>query len=147
MPPQRVDSMKGKSLSNDKAELPLIFYKIRTVRTNAERRSWQRRARIALAARSDLTEAERHEVAAVWSKPDPERYDSPALRKLLGQAPKPERWQTKDAHAVTRAAFDRRTGERRNKQPKQATECKRLNFGSAANEDTWPRPVQLVLIS
>ena len=141
--------MQGKSLSHSygKADLPLIFYKIRTVRTAAERRSWQRRARIALAARSDLTDYERHEIAAVWSKPDPERYDSPALRKLLNQSPEPARWQNKDAHAATRAAFDPVTGAKRAKQPKHGTESRRLNFGSAANDAAWPHPVQLALIS
>jgi hypothetical protein len=47
------------------------------------RRSWMRRARMALAMRSDLTAAERHEIMCVWSRAEVSHIASPALSKVL----------------------------------------------------------------
>ncbi len=76
--------MRGKSLTPDNSNLSFIFYKIRTTRAGTPlRRSWQRRARIALAKLDWLTPAERHEIACIWSRQDCQRYNSPALRKYM----------------------------------------------------------------
>jgi hypothetical protein len=60
--------MRGIELTRPTDDLAYIFFKIRESRWQNVRRSWQRRARLALAKRTDLTPAERHEVCAVWSK-------------------------------------------------------------------------------
>jgi hypothetical protein len=77
--------MRGIELTRPTDDLAYIFFKIRESRWQNVRRSWQRRARLALAKRTDLTPAERHEVCAVWSKSDCSRIDSPALSKFLGR--------------------------------------------------------------
>lgn len=76
--------MHGKALTRSSHDLPFLFYKIRCCRKgSAERRSWQRRARIALAALDWLTPAERHEIMCVWSRINVSNIDSPALRKFI----------------------------------------------------------------
>lgn len=96
--------MRGKALTKATDDLSLIFFKIRTTRDPKTRRSWQRRARVALAKLDFLTDAERHEIACVWSHKDGIYIDSPALRKLL-KMPKLES-QTRPAKAYTRRRFD-----------------------------------------
>lgn len=76
--------MRGKERTRPTDDLSYIFFKIRETRDDKTRRSWQRRARLALAKRTDLTPAERHEVCAVWSRSDCQHIDSPALSKCLG---------------------------------------------------------------
>lgn len=95
-----------RSYSKPDQPLSTIFYRIREARDKATRRSWQRRARLALAKVPGLTDAERHEIAAVWSRPDSMRYDSPALRKLLGFRCPALPGQTIPAHRAMRCAFD-----------------------------------------
>lgn len=85
-------------------DLALIFFKVRSARTQGERKSWQRRARIALAKLSHLTDQERHEVASVWAQPNVSRIDSPALRKLHHRTHANES-ETAKARQFTRAAF------------------------------------------
>lgn len=76
--------MRGKELTRPTDDLSYIFFKIRETRDTRTRRSWQRRARLALAKRSDLTPQERHEICSVWSRSDCQHIDSPALSKCLG---------------------------------------------------------------
>ncbi|WP_370678414.1 hypothetical protein [Comamonas sp. GB3 AK4-5] len=79
--------MRGKSLTRSSYDLPYLFFKIRCASPGTpERRSWQRRARIALAALDWLTPAERHEIACVWSRSNVSHIDSPALRKFLAHS-------------------------------------------------------------
>jgi hypothetical protein len=94
---------KAKTLKTD--DLSYIFFKIRETRDSKVRRSWQRRARLALAKRTDLTPAEQHEVCAVWSKSDCNRIDSPALSKCLGR--KHIKFEgSRPASCVVRKLFD-----------------------------------------
>ena len=98
--------MRGKARTpQTKADdLAYIFFKIRTCRDTATRRSWQRRARESLAKVAHLTDAERHEVASVWSQPNVEQIDSAAMRKLQGRADGPNEWETIPAKRFTRRA-------------------------------------------
>lgn len=100
------DDVRGKARTPQvKADdLAYIFFNIRTSRDTATRRSWQRRAREALAKVAHLTDAERHEVAAVWSKPNCNHIDSPALRKLQGRTDGAHEWETVSAKRFTRRA-------------------------------------------
>ena len=82
--------MQGKDRTRPTNDLGLIFYQIRTTRDKATRKSWQRRARLALAAIDTLTPAERHEIMCVWSTQECHLTNSPALNKLLGRESKPE---------------------------------------------------------
>lgn len=99
--------MRGKpNTPNFKADdLALIFYKIRAARDTPTRRSLMRRARMALALRTDMTDSERHEVMCVWSKRDMSNVDSPALRKLFGHARDAHDWETVPARRHTRRSF------------------------------------------
>lgn len=63
-------------------DLSRIFWEIRMCRKANVRRSWMRRARLALAKRSDLTAAERHEIMCCWSRAEVCHIASPALAKL-----------------------------------------------------------------
>ena len=94
--------MHGLSRTPNTFDLNLIFFKIRESRIPETRRSWQRRARIALALRDDLTPAERHEISAVWSQPNSHQIDSPAMSKLFGKAHNPQPHQTIAAKSFTR---------------------------------------------
>jgi len=76
--------MRVRELTRPNSGLAHIFWNIRSERRPNVRRSWQRRARQALATRGDLTPAEQHEVIAVWSRHDCHLIDSPALRKITG---------------------------------------------------------------
>lgn len=97
--------MRGIELTRPTDDLAYIFFKIRESRWQNVRRSWQRRARLALAKRTDLTPAERHEVCAVWSKSDCSRIDSPALSKCLGR--KHIKFEgSRPASSVVRRRFD-----------------------------------------
>lgn len=98
--------MQGKPRSQKSDDLPYIFFKIRESRCPKTRRSWQRRARIALASRADLTEAERHEICCVWSKSNAGQIDSPAMSKLQGKEHRPQPHQTISARSCTRRRFD-----------------------------------------
>lgn len=94
--------MHGLSRTANTFDLNLIFFKIRETRCPKTRRSWQRRARIALARRDDLSPAERHEICAVWSQRNAHQIDSPALSKLHGKAHAPQPEQTISAKSFTR---------------------------------------------
>ena len=98
--------MRGAPLSPKygPTDLSLIFFKLRTTRDRATRRSLQRRARLALNQVPTLTPAERHEVCAVWSRRDMGNIDSPAMRKLLKQDG-PHDWQTVPVKRYTRMAM------------------------------------------
>ena len=96
---------QGKEKTRPTEDLSYIFYKIRETRDSKVRRSWQRRARLALQKRTDLTPAERHEVCTVWSKSDCNRIDSPALSKCLGRA-HIHFEGTRPASSVIRKRFD-----------------------------------------
>ena len=122
--------MRGVSLSQAYGpdELALIFFKIRTTRDRATRRSLQRRARIALSLIPGLTDAERHEVAAVWSQRDQSNIDSPAIRKLQGDERKAYDWETIAAKRYTRRA----TGVKKPGIPRLGT--------VAANDATYQFP-------
>lgn len=98
--------MQGKPRSQKSEDLPYIFFKIRESRCTKTRRSWQRRARLALAKRVDLTEAERHEICCVWSKSNVGQIDSPAMSKLQGKEHRPQPHQTISARSCTRRRFD-----------------------------------------
>lgn len=127
--------MRGKALTPayQASELSLIFFKIRATRDKLHRRSLMRRARLALAARTDLTPAEQHEVMTVWSRADVQHIDSPALRKLLRlPGTQAREWEVQPAQQHRRASFDA-DGQRlgRVKKPGHA----RLDFGPSANDD------------
>lgn len=102
--------MRGKALTPKTSTFSHIFWHIRTARAGSSlRRSWQRRARLALAALNWLTPAERHEIMCVWSRGDAHQIDSPALRKLLAgtgsRVPlQAHEWQ-KPARGYLRAGF------------------------------------------
>lgn len=100
--------MRGTSLTPvyGPGDLSLIFFKIRTTRDRSTRRSLQRRARIALAQVTGLTDAERHEIASVWAQRDLTNIDSPALRKLLGDRRAAHDWETIPAKRFTRRSTD-----------------------------------------
>ena len=125
--------MQGRERSRPGQDLATIFFNIRTTRNIATRRSWQRRARQALAQRADLTPAERHEIAAVWSRTDCARFDSPALRKLLGVSGPAHEWETIPASSAMRARFDAGGQRPAKKKPGLA----RLDFGDAANAQSF----------
>lgn len=97
---------QGKSRSVNTLDLSFIFFKIRETRCSKTRRSWQRRARLALAQRDDLTPAERHEICSVWSKPNVHQIDSPAMCKLHGKEHRPQPHQTISARSCTRRRFE-----------------------------------------
>jgi hypothetical protein len=94
--------MHGLSRTPNTFDLNLIFFKIRETRDPKTRRSWQRRARLALAQRDDLTPTERHEISAVWSQHNAHQIDSPAMSKLLGKPHQPQPHQTISAKSCTR---------------------------------------------
>lgn len=135
--------MQGKNRTPKTDDLSLIFWHIRAARDAKTRRSWQRRARLALEKNTTLTPEERHEIAVTWSRADVSEIDSPALRKLSGKQKAAHEWQKTPARQHMRIAFDD-SGRRRSKQPSRATELTRLSFGDAANE-RWPHPVQMVI--
>ena len=97
--------MHGISRTPNTLDLNLIFFKIRETRCPKTRRSWQRRARIALAQRSDLTAAEQHEICSVWSRSNVAEIDSPAMSKLSNKEHRPQPHQTISARSCTRRRF------------------------------------------
>lgn len=78
---------KGKPLSFRTFDLSLIFFKIRESRCTSTRRSWMRRARIALAKLENLTDKDRHEIICVWSRNDTHQIASESLKKVLPRLP------------------------------------------------------------
>lgn len=98
--------MQGKSRSIKTDDLAYIFFKIRETRCAKTRRSWQRRARLALAKREDLTPEERHEICCVWSKSNVGSIDSPAMSKYFKREHRPQPQQTISARSCTRRRFD-----------------------------------------
>jgi hypothetical protein len=100
--------MQGKSRTVKTADTSYIFYKIRESRCPKTRRSWQRRARIALELREDLTPAERHEICCVWSKSNVGQIDSPAMSKYFKQEHKAQPHRTISAKSCTRRSFEGR---------------------------------------
>lgn len=132
--------MRGRELTRPTTDLGLIFFHIRTTRDIKTRRSWQRRARLALAQRADLSPAERHEVMCVWSRADSHLIHSDALNKLLGTRHKAYALHLKHKTPTLRARFDATGRLSREKKPGFT----RLYFGDAANSsvyilDTPPR--------
>jgi hypothetical protein len=119
--------MRGRELTRPTNDLGLIFWHIRTSRVTNTRRSWQRRARQALAKRDDLTPAERHEVMCTWSREDCHMVRSPAMAKLLGQ-PINTNYQHKPP--TLRARFESNGQKPDVKKPGQT----RLHYGDAAND-------------
>ena len=97
---------QGQTRSVRTNDLHYIFFKIRETRCPKTRRSWQRRARLALALREDLTPVERHEIACTWSQRNAHQIDSPALSKLHGKTHAPNREQTIKASSLYRRSFD-----------------------------------------
>ena len=97
--------MQGKPRTAAGHELAFIFFKIRETRCIKTRRSWQRRARLALVQRPDLSPSERHEICAVWSRMDCHRVNSPAMSKLQGKSHAPSVCQTITARSCTRRIF------------------------------------------
>lgn len=131
--------MQGKELTRPGKDLAYIFFKIRAYRDKATRRSWQRRARLALADRTDLTPAERHEIMCVWSRSDCHLIDSPAMSKLL-QRPHIQFEGTTPAVRVTRAKFT--SDGQKKERPKSCPYFPRV----ATNEDFFiaqHRPLKL----
>jgi hypothetical protein len=98
---------QGKPRSCSTLDLSFIFFKIRETRCPKTRRSWQRRARIALAKREDLTPADQHEICSVWSKSNCHLIDSPAMSKLKGIEHRPRAEQTISARSCTRRSIER----------------------------------------
>ena len=98
--------MQGKSRTVKTDDVSYIFFKIRESRCAKTRRSWQRRARLALAKREDLTPAERHEICCVWSKSNVGHIDSPAMSKYFKREHRPQPQQTISARSCTRRRFD-----------------------------------------
>lgn len=105
--------MQGKARSNRTDDLSFIFFKIRETRCSKTRRSWQRRARLALAKRDDITAAEKHEVCSVWARSNAQQIDSPAMSKLRGVDHRPQPHQTISAKSCTRRKFIERCNDAR----------------------------------
>ncbi len=128
---------QGSSRTLRTNDLSFIFFKLRETRCPKTRRSWQRRARLALALRIDLTPAERHEIACTWSQRNAHQIDSPAMSKLQGKrhAPRPE--QTIQPKRFTRRNFTTKTiANQAINTP--ATDVKKPAFnGLAANDDAF----------
>ena len=129
--------MRGKARTpkSNVSDLATIFFRIRTTRDAPTMRSWQRRARLALAQRIDLTPAQRHEIMCVWRRSDCHLIDSPAMRALLrADGSAASEWETAPARQHMRASFDA-AGERvaRAKKPGHA----RLDFGVPANDSVF----------
>lgn len=128
--------MQGRSRTKPGLGLATIFFHIRTTRDKATRRSWQRRARLALAQIDWLTPAERHEICAVWSRPDAVRIDSAAMRKLMGSSAPRSEWETIPARSVMRARFD--GAGRRRRRIRNPELCRPgLWHGEPANDQTF----------
>lgn len=112
---------QGRARTPKTDDLGQIFFHIRTERPGPKRRSWQRRARIALQTRHpELTPAERHEIIVCWSRQDCARIESHALRKLhphLNSSPARCEWQTMKARTFMRAGFDAHGQPTRKKKP------------------------------
>lgn len=98
--------MQGKSRSVKSDDLAYIFFKIRATRCPKTRRSWQRRARIALAKLDEFTPEERHEICCVWANLNASRIDSPAMSKLFKKEHQPQPHQTISARSCTRKRFN-----------------------------------------
>jgi hypothetical protein len=142
--------MQGQQRTKKTEDLSLIFFNIRASREAKTRRSWMRRARLALDKRDDLTAAERHEIMAVWSQRGVSHINSAALDKLHGSKNPGELmdWHNNPASKFLRASF-LPNGEKkpRTKKP-DAIAAVRLHshFGPAAN-DSSPGPVKLRLVA
>lgn len=122
------------SHSQRESDLSLIFFKIRTSRTTPARRSWQRRARLALNQIAILTDAEKHEIMVAWSHPNCHRVNSPALEKLTGRPSLHD--ADIDARTLYRAAFDA-NGQQITRQSADAKKpglARRFDYGPAAND-------------
>jgi hypothetical protein len=120
--------MRGKELTRPTNDLGLIFWHIRTTRNTNARRSWQRRARLVLAKRLDLTDKDRHEIMCTWSRGDSHMMASEAMAKLLNN-PINSNYQHKPP--TLRARFE--AGGQKptaTKKPEQI----RLDYGDAAND-------------
>lgn len=122
--------MRGTALTPKTNELSYIFFKIREARQHNVRRSWLRRARIALESRTDLTPAERHEIICVRSQSNVVRIASPALEKFNGSpADSFCEWQKQPARQYMRKGFDVDGQPTRKKAAKACT--------LAANDDCY----------
>lgn len=136
--------MQGRLRTRPGRDLATIFFHIRTERDAKTRRSWQRRARIALAAVPGLTDAERHEICAVWSRLDCSRIDSPAMRKLLGSGSAAPEYATIPAKSVMRVGFDQH-GKATRRRRRAGLPGMAALYADAAN-DAPPRAVRLALV-
>jgi hypothetical protein len=121
--------MRGKELTRPTDNLGQTFFHIRTSRDSNARRSWQRRARMALGKRDDLTPAERHEIMCTWSRDDCHMVRSAAMAKILGTTINSD-YQHKQP--TLRARFLNNGQKPDTKKPEQI----RLDFGDAANDAT-----------
>lgn len=128
---------QGQTRSVRTNDLHYIFFKIRETRCPKTRRSWQRRARLALAQREDLTPSERHEIACTWSQRNAHQIDSLAMSKLHGKnhAPRPE--QIIEAKRFTRRKYTTKTiANQAINTP--STDLKKPAFnGLASNDDVF----------
>lgn len=95
--------MQGQSRSVKTDDLSLIFFKIRASRCSKTRRSWLRRARLALEKIQEISKSERHEILCVWSQSNVSHIDSAALRKLHGTVKQDH--QTIESKRFTRRKF------------------------------------------
>ena len=127
--------MRGVSLTAKTSDLSYIFFSIRAARSSNVRRSWLRRARIALESRTDLTPAERHEIIVVRSQSNVSRIASPAVEEFDGTASAAFcDWQKQPARQYMRAGFDQHGQPTRKKAAnKKAATVKTI----AANDDCF----------
>lgn len=97
---------KGKPRSFSTFDLSFIFFKIRETRCPNTRRSWMRRARIALAKLENLTDQDRHEIICVWSRSNACQIASEAMQKVLPRLPQHDDRKTLKSRCFLRQRFD-----------------------------------------
>lgn len=97
---------KGKPRSTRTFDLSMIFFKIRESRCMKTRRSWMRRARIALAKLENLTDQDRHEIICVWSRSNASQIASEAMKKVLPRLPHHLEGKTLKSGCFLRQRFD-----------------------------------------
>ena len=131
---------QGVALSPKTKDLNLIFFKIRESRSTSARRSWMRRARLALAERTDLTPAERHEIICTWIQPNSHQIDSPAMSKMRGIKHEPQPYQTIKAERFTRRNFDV-------KKPAYSGHCANDEFFTSSDSCTVSRTDQSAIFA
>jgi hypothetical protein len=120
--------MRGKELTRPTNDLSLIFWHIRTTRNTNARRSWQRRARLVLAKRLDLSDKDRHEIMCTWSRGDSHMVASEAMAKLLAAQ------INSDFQNVSPRLFKRFKNDGKKLMATKKPEQIRLEYGDAAND-------------